>query len=168
MKQQIAYNINSRVQEQAEDRLEHRKKVLKRGMIGFGNQYASQPCVVRDMTSHGAKIELQNIIALPKEFKLHIEIDGIQLDCNLVWQKPPFAGVVFIGESKPTNLAREQVVRMADAALSPEFMEEFERRQAAEHRNQPAESTYSRSAARIRRAAIKPKPFGKRCFKENE
>jgi hypothetical protein len=78
------------------------------------------------MTTKGARIELQNIIALPKFFTLHIEIDGIQIDCSLVWQKPPFAGVEFIGEARHSNLARPQSVGSSEGALSESFMREFQ------------------------------------------
>ena len=154
-------------QEEVNTRSEHRKRVLKRGMLGFGEQYAGQPCIVRDMSNLGARIELQNIIALPKQFSLHVEIDGFQIDCRLVWQKPPFAGVVFTGTRRRSMLAREQVLRDEEHALSPEYLAEFEKRQALEHKDQPQDLTYSASAARLRRAAIRPKPFGKRAFSDN-
>lgn len=142
-------------------RSRHRQRVLKRGMLGFGEQFAGQPCIIRDLSEIGAKIELQNIVALPRLFVLHIEIDGIQIDCRLVWQKPPFAGVEFFGEARASTLARRQTVGSSESALSETFMREFQMRQAREHRGQ--ENIQSQNAGR---SAKKPmRQFGKRAFK---
>lgn len=144
-----------------DERCEHRVKVLKRGMLAFNNQFEGQTCVVRDMTSGGAKLELQNIVALPKFFTLHIEIDGIQVDCHLIWQKPPFAGVEFIGEARASNLARQQSIGTSESTLSETFMREFQMRQAHEHRGQENIETNTHR----NRPRAKAKPFGKRAFK---
>ncbi len=147
------------------ERKELRTEVMIRGMLEFQDHFTGQPCIIRDLNSCGAKIELQNNVALPKDFTLHVDIEAYQVECHLIWQKPPFAGIVFTSDRSASTLANGNSLERTIATLSPEFLAEFERRQKIEHRNQPAQSTHGAAMARSRRAVMKS--FGKRGVRDD-
>ncbi|MCA9148780.1 MAG: PilZ domain-containing protein [Planctomycetales bacterium] len=150
-------------------------RVLKRGMIGFRGQFAACPCVIRNISKHGALIELFDPLALPRRFTVHIEIDGIKADCELVWQSKNLAGVQFEGEMEQTMVHRRQVVRASENAL-PDHSERDERqRQWREHlARRQAEKQLQEEQRKERQEAIratvstplhrKAAAFGRRRF----
>jgi hypothetical protein len=145
-----------------EERTSRRLRVLKRAMLGFGQQFASQPCVVRDMCESGAKIQIDAAIALPRNFTLHVEIDGYKVECELVWHHPPFAGVHFISEKVHSSLARKQVLGDAETALSEQFQKEYELRERMQARDQEQLNALKHKNT----APQKKVTFGKRHFGE--
>lgn len=153
------YNIEPLIEED-DERVSDRAKVLKRGIIGFGEEYASIPCLVRDLSDHGAKVELETLIALPKRFTLHIEIDGFKVDCRLAWQKHPHAGIQFVGEKHKTALARKQVLGTQENALSEQFQKDMEMRERAEQATHQAKQP-TKPSHLTRKTPV----FGKRAFK---
>jgi hypothetical protein len=76
-----------------EKRAAPRYRVLKGATIAFdGNGIA---CTVRNLSSHGAAIELASGVALPPSFMLLIEADQFIRRCHPVWSSEKRIGVVF-------------------------------------------------------------------------
>ena len=54
-------------------------------------------CVVRDLSSGGARLEFAGPTALPSEFKLRISVEATAKPVELAWQRGLRAGVRFEG-----------------------------------------------------------------------
>ena len=77
-----------------ERRVEPRLRTLKAGKIAFNNHFSLYDCVVRNMTKHGACIEVANTLGVPPVFDL-ILADGNTHVCNLRWRYNNRVGVEF-------------------------------------------------------------------------
>jgi len=63
------------------------------------------PCVVRDLSSTGAKLEIvlgrdtpiSSAEGLPDRFVLYIMVDEVEMDCTIAWRRHRLAGVRFAG-----------------------------------------------------------------------
>ena len=76
-----------------EKRAARRHRVLKGATISFnGNGY---PCTVRNLSSCGAAIELDERADLPPSFMLTIESDRLIRRCHQVWSNERRIGVAF-------------------------------------------------------------------------
>jgi hypothetical protein len=76
-----------------EKRAARRYRVLKGGTIAFdGNGIA---CTVRNLSTHGAAIEVAGSVALPPSFMLLIEADQFIRRCRSVWASEKRIGVAF-------------------------------------------------------------------------
>ncbi|HEY8267269.1 MAG TPA: PilZ domain-containing protein [Xanthobacteraceae bacterium] len=75
-------------------RVEPRLRTLKAGKIVFNNHFSVFDCVVRNMTKHGACIEVANTLDVPAVFDL-IFADGSKHFCNLRWRYNNRIGVEF-------------------------------------------------------------------------
>lgn len=148
----------------AQRRISPRRRVLKKGVLGIGGQFAAQPCVVRNMSETGARIEFTGLLALPRNVTLHIETDGFKVMCETVWQRPPYAGLRFIGDKETTALARRQVVGMSERA-APEETGSAEDIPETEHQD-PGKTEEIRPTENIDFSTIDRRaryhPFGKR------
>ncbi len=70
-----------------------RHKVLKDATISFdGNGMA---CVVRNLSTNGATLELASSISLPTSFTLEIKADQFIRRCRRVWSRDKRIGVAF-------------------------------------------------------------------------
>lgn len=70
-----------------------RDRVLKTGSITFGG--AAIDCVVRNMSSTGAALEVASPVGVPDEFVLVIAADDVRRQCIVVWRKGKRTGVAF-------------------------------------------------------------------------
>ena len=78
----------------SEHRAEPRLRTLKAGKIAFNNQFSVFDCIVRNMTKHGACLEISSTLGLPAVFDL-ILTDGNKHVCNLRWRYDNRIGVEF-------------------------------------------------------------------------
>jgi hypothetical protein len=92
-----------------------RIRVLKGGQAAFNQEHSAVPCIVRDLSETGAKIEFNLGWIVPETFTLFVELDGFKVECAKVWHKGSIYGVRFIGPRMPTELARKQRVDLYDA-----------------------------------------------------
>jgi len=70
-----------------------RHKVLKGATISFdGNGVA---CIVRNLSTNGATLELANSISLPSSFTLEIKADQFIRRCRRIWSRDKRVGVAF-------------------------------------------------------------------------
>lgn len=96
---------------------EHRARVLKKAKVLFKEGLRSVPCVVRNISPHGARLEFDQAYLIPKEFELRIELEGFEVTCERRWEEGLACGVQFVSEKRPIKLERTQVLRPSDQAL---------------------------------------------------
>lgn len=76
-----------------ETRIASRYRVAKAAMIDFiGGPIG---CVVRDISTTGAALEVPSQFGIPAQFTLVIPDDGLQLLCHVVWRREFRIGVAF-------------------------------------------------------------------------
>jgi hypothetical protein len=76
-----------------EKRSEPRHRVFKGGSISFDG--AGIDCTVRNLSDHGAGIEVASARGVPQSFKLAIAADHFLRRCRLVWNSGRKIGVSF-------------------------------------------------------------------------
>lgn len=52
-------------------------------------------------------------MAAPDTFELYIELDGIEVDCEVIWRKTPEVGVRFVSPIRKVHPRRVQIVSPA-------------------------------------------------------
>jgi hypothetical protein len=77
-----------------ERRTAQRHRVLKQGMLAF-NGGGGADCTVRNISSSGARIEIENPVGLPDSFTLVIAADQFMRHCHAVWSTNRRIGVTF-------------------------------------------------------------------------
>ena len=77
-----------------ERRTATRQRVLKQGTLAFGGG-GGVDCMVRNLSSSGARIEIASPIGLPPSFTLVIKADQILRRCHSVWSREKQVGVAF-------------------------------------------------------------------------
>lgn len=92
----------------AERRPELRRRMLKTAFASYNDQSISMPVVLRDMSETGAKIKLTSPDPLPDHFTLFVELDGITVDCQVVWRRGREVGARFISEIRHSAPLRVQ------------------------------------------------------------
>lgn len=91
-----------------------RSKVLKGAHAAFNQEHSAVPCIVRDVSETGAKIEFDLGWIVPNHFTLFVEVDGYKVECEKVWHDGKLYGVRFTGPKMQTSLGRHQEVNYYD------------------------------------------------------
>lgn len=84
-------------------RFARRKRTAANGLIVSPALSVPLSCILRDVSSTGARIELvaslENLIGgrakLPSSFTLDMRLDRMEVDCAIVWRRGAFVGVRF-------------------------------------------------------------------------
>jgi len=91
-----------------------RHRVLKAGTIAF-NRAGGISCMVRNISTRGACLEVASPIGIPDEFTLVIENDHIARHCRVSWRKEKRIGVTFdevaAPEADPEQTERRAAMR---------------------------------------------------------
>lgn len=87
-----------------------RSRMLKGGVIAFSGRHATIPCVVRDISEGGARLQVAQGSAVPDTFELIVELDGLEAPCQIAWRKPHEVGVSFLAMPRRAAPKRAQVV----------------------------------------------------------
>jgi hypothetical protein len=77
-----------------EKRAAPRHRVLKHGTLAFGGG-GGIDCMVRNISSSGARLDVANPIGLPESFTLVIQTDQFMRRCHPVWSSERRIGVAF-------------------------------------------------------------------------
>jgi hypothetical protein len=73
-----------------------RDKVIYGGLAEVDESGATQECVVRNISDHGARVEFDNLVRLPKEkMSLTIARKGHSFLARVVWWRDNFVGIAF-------------------------------------------------------------------------
>lgn len=75
------------------DRRAPRLRTFKSGTISAGDR--SVDCLIRNLSTTGACLELKGTTAVPSAFKLIIKPDNVFRTCKVVWQERHRVGVSF-------------------------------------------------------------------------
>jgi hypothetical protein len=70
-----------------------RHRLLKAGAISYRG--GRMTCAIRNLSKHGARLEVQRPGALPRHFVLVIEMEHKRRRCDVVWRKNKSLGVHF-------------------------------------------------------------------------
>jgi hypothetical protein len=77
-----------------ETRIAPRYRVMKPAKIEYGG--IKTPCVVRDISTTGAAIEVSDRSSnIPPAFTLVMADDGLKLPCHIVWRREFRIGITF-------------------------------------------------------------------------
>jgi hypothetical protein len=77
-----------------EKRVAPRQRVLKGGTLAFGGG-GGIDCMVRNISSGGARIDIANPVGVPQSFTLVIQTDQFMRRCHAVWSSDKRIGVAF-------------------------------------------------------------------------
>lgn len=157
---QVAKIPGQEASDGAEARGGRRQRVLKAAAAAFNLEFSSIPCVVRNISDTGARLEFPAGAAVPAHFVLHFEIDGYKIECERVWQKGNLCGVRFVSERKATRAFRHQVLSTSENALSENFKRDLAGRE--NHLREQAEREEAARKAAAEAAASSRSVFGKR------
>ena len=70
-----------------------RRRTLKSGRIVFNNRNSMIECVVRNLSSHGALLELPNVAEIPEDFELYIDNETKCRATSTIWRRDGKMGV---------------------------------------------------------------------------
>lgn len=94
-----------------------RRRVLKGAVAAFNNRHSTIPCMVRDFSETGCRLSAEGSSNIPDTFELHVDLDGLIVDCRVVWRGSGDIGVKFTSPPKHVQPRRQQVI---GAMVSPE------------------------------------------------
>jgi len=72
---------------------QERRRTLKSGKIIFNHRASVVDCLVRNLSTGGACLQLANVVGVPQTFDL--VIDGVQRPCIVKWTNANRLGVSF-------------------------------------------------------------------------
>lgn len=89
-----------------EHRREARQRVFLKGRVIFNNGASSMDCLVRDMSTTGARLALSESATLPEVFELYIPQKDRSFRATLRWRREDGVGLTFGDEAaKPASVA---------------------------------------------------------------
>lgn len=104
--------------EPEEPRLTARRRILKGGMVCFNDRHSTLPCAVRDLSEQGARLRLSGSVDAPDTFELFIELDGVWVDCDVIWRSNDEIGVAFSSPKRQEAPTRKQVLQQQQVAVN--------------------------------------------------
>jgi PilZ domain len=96
------------------DRLAARQRVLKACVIAYSGRHITIAAAVRDVSETGARLRVENGLAIPDTFELLLDLDGLEADCEVTWRKDREIGVRFLA-LRAVEPKRAQVISQPDA-----------------------------------------------------
>lgn len=109
-----------------ERRRSPRRRVLKSGLASYNKDYTTVPCVMRNINADGARLDFDELAAVPSTFTLHVGIDGYRIECERVWREGKACGVRFVGEKASTPIFHAQKIDTAENSLSEPVLRAME------------------------------------------
>lgn len=87
-----------------------RQRLLKGALITARDHATAITCAVRDLSDTGARLRIDCLSVVPHAFTLIIDLDGIEVDCEVMWQRGRELGVRFLSPRRTVRPARMQVI----------------------------------------------------------
>lgn len=81
----------------ADRRSDHRERALLKGKIILAGGRMSADCVIRDLSSDGARVRVDSSVPLAGGLGLLVIRDGAMFDAVVAWRKGDQAGLAFSG-----------------------------------------------------------------------
>lgn len=79
-----------------ERRTEHRRRILKGAVIKFNNGFGNLECVLRNLTSNGARISMGQTGGIPSRLQIHIAGERTPIEALVQWRTPRDIGLSFL------------------------------------------------------------------------
>jgi len=113
-----------------ENRTALRTRAVLKGEVRYDKGLRSVPCVVRDLSEKGARLDLQGDIPLPEHFDLHIERKHLTRPAVVKRKRGTEVGIAFVDTSKmESDELSERVAKLeAEVAAQRELLEEIQTR----------------------------------------
>jgi hypothetical protein len=105
----LGFHLSTRqttLRDQVNHRLEVRRRVLKEGKALVRPPSGTIDVIIRDLSSTGARLELQPTLDLPDHFSLIIISEGTITPCALKWRRGGSAGIAFEGPAGKIGIRR--------------------------------------------------------------
>lgn len=83
----------------SDNRSGQRRRMLKQGLIVTNNGHSTIDCVVRDMSLGGARLKVENGLAVPALFELLLVSEEARVPAEVVWRRPNEVGIRFAAAS---------------------------------------------------------------------
>jgi hypothetical protein len=90
--------------DQTNRRREHRRRSFKAGKIVSLNLTFTFDCTVRDFSSGGARVQIENSLAVPAEFFFIFPSDGLVARSKIAWRRQREIGIQYLEPLTPTKL----------------------------------------------------------------
>lgn len=98
----IAFDITAEVEgRQGNRRTEPRRRVARSATISAHDAPTPVPCVVLDISTGGARLDVHHSAEIPQRFRLVIDLEGTERTCEVVWRRENSVGLRFIDGKKP-------------------------------------------------------------------
>jgi hypothetical protein len=91
-----------------------RRRLLKGAIAAFSDRYCTIPCTVRNLSHVGALLTSKSASSIPDRFELIIELDGIEVQCEIVWRKEFELGVRFLDYPRQVEPRRYQIIESVE------------------------------------------------------
>ena len=102
---------------EADNRRSLRRRILKGGIVAFNDRHVTLACTVRDISVGGARLRIMGSVSPPNRFELLIELDGLEVPCEVVRRDGNEIAVMFLSEPRRIVPKRSQIV---DPLLLPQ------------------------------------------------
>src|SRR5688572_7844507 len=79
----------------SENRQAPRSRTLRSGKVAFNYGRSVVDCTVRNLSSHGACLELESVVGIPDTFSLVLAGDPTRHACRMMWRTEHRVGVAF-------------------------------------------------------------------------
>ncbi|MBZ0215529.1 MAG: PilZ domain-containing protein [Fimbriimonadaceae bacterium] len=106
--------VQSEPPENQERRRYRRRRALKGAYISYNDHHFTIPCMVRNVSERGALLRIDDHSVAPNTFVLHIELDSVEVDCEVVWRSNNEVGIKFVSVVRTVKPSRVQVVASSD------------------------------------------------------
>lgn len=83
----------------SDNRSGQRRRMLKQGRIVTNSGHSTIDCVVRDMSLGGARLKVENGLAVPALFELLLVSEEARVPAEVVWRRPNEVGIRFAAAS---------------------------------------------------------------------
>ncbi|MGB8277647.1 MAG: PilZ domain-containing protein [Methylovirgula sp.] len=89
----------------SERRTSDRVRTFLRAQIIFNNRMTTIDCIVKNISATGARVALNNTLAVPTEFDIYIPQRGRSHHARLVWRDKDSIGIGFMDVQQPAAVA---------------------------------------------------------------
>ena len=98
-----------------------RQKSLLRGRIYFNNRNSTAECMVRDISTHGARLIFTDEVTLPDVVELYIPQKDQTYRAHIVWRHADESGIAFAMPEQAANPAEPDDLTARVAKLEQEI-----------------------------------------------
>ena len=79
-----------------ERRNEHRRRILKGAVLKFNNGFGNLECVIRNLTSNGARVSMGQTNGIPTRLQVQISGERTPIEAMVRWRTPRDIGLSFL------------------------------------------------------------------------